>query len=117
MPRPRKRRNVCCLPENNMFGPLQIPSLSNEIIVMTVEEYESIRLIDLEGMLQEECAEKMDVARTTVQRIYSDARKKLAESLVNGKVLKIKGGDYKLCEHNKQIFGCGKCHGHRFGQK
>ncbi len=65
---------------------------------MTIEEYEAIRLIDLEGLTQEECAESMDVARTTVQRIYNDARKKLARSLVNAEILKIEGGAYKLCD-------------------
>jgi len=81
---------------------------------MTVEEYETIRLIDLEGMMQEECAERMKVARTTVQRIYNDARKKLATSLVNGNILKIEGGDYELCDGSIQMYGCGKCHRSRF---
>ena len=83
---------------------------------MTVEEYETIRLIDLEGLMQEECADRMNVARTTVQRIYNDARKKLAEALVNGNVLKIEGGDYKLCDESKHVYGCGRCRRHRFGE-
>lgn len=116
MPRPRKWRKVCCLPESNLFGPLNAPNLNSEIIIMTVEEYETLRLIDLEGMMQEECAEKMNVARTTVQRIYNDARKKLAESLVNGNILKIEGGDYKLCDESEPMHGCGRCRRHRFGQ-
>lgn len=110
MPRPRKCRKVCCLPESNLFGPLNNPNLEDEIIVMTVDEYETIRLIDLEGMTQEECAEKMNVARTTVQRIYNDARKKLAKSLVNGNVLKIIGGDYQLCDKNESLFAGEGCH-------
>lgn len=64
---------------------------------MEVDEYETIRLIDLEGLTQEECSEQMNIARTTVQRIYSEARKKLADSLVNGKALRIEGGDYEIC--------------------
>jgi len=110
MSRPRKCRKVCCLPESNLFGPLNIPNAECEIIVMTVDEYETIRLIDLEGMMQEECAEKMNVARTTVQRIYNEARKKLAKSLVNGNILKIVGGDYRLCDESEPSFGCGRCH-------
>ncbi|SET34100.1 Protein of unknown function DUF134 [Natronincola peptidivorans] len=98
-----------------MFGPLNVSNLDGEII-MTVEEYEAIRLIDLEGLTQEECAERMSVARTTVQRIYNDARKKLAEALVNGKILKIQGGDYKLCEEGEPMYGCGRCVRHRMRQ-
>ncbi len=114
MPRPRKWRKVCCLPESNLFGPMNAPNLDNKIIIMSVEEYETIRLIDLEGLMQEECADSMNVARTTVQRIYNDARKKIAEALVNGYVLKIEGGNYKLCEDSEQVYGCGKCRRHRF---
>lgn len=80
---------------------------------MTVDEYETIRLIDLEGFTQEESAEQMNIARTTVQRIYNDARKKLAESLVNGKMLMIEGGDYKLCDGIEESCDCGGCYRHR----
>ncbi len=97
MPRPRKWRKVCCLPESNRFGPLNAP-VQPDRVIMTVEEYETIRLIDLEGLTQEECAQQMNIARTTVQGIYAEARKKLAEFIVNGKVLWIEGGNYKLCE-------------------
>lgn len=97
MARPRKCRRVCTLPEVDKFGPIDILKDINESITMTVEEYETIRLMDLQGLNQEQCAETMGVARSTVQRIYDDARKKLADSLVNGKILKIEGGDYKLC--------------------
>lgn len=98
MPRPRKWRKVCCLPDASKFGPLDFPIHEQLFVNMTVDEYETIRLIDLEGLSQEECASQMNVARTTVQGIYSEARKKIAESLVNGKILRIEGGDYKLCE-------------------
>ena len=116
VPRPRKCRKVCCLPKSNLFGPVNALYNSNNYIKMTVEEYETIRLIDLEGMMQEECADKMGVARTTVQRIYNDARKKLAQCLVEGKLLKIEGGDYKLCdiETNEDICSYRYCHKHRY---
>ncbi len=108
MSRPRKWRKVCCLPKSNLYGPLNGSDIENEIIMMTVEEYEAIRLIDLEGLTQEECAEKMQVARATVQNIYRDARSKIAESLVNGNVLKIEGGDYKLYNEIERMHGCGR---------
>ena len=64
--------------------------------MMSIDEYESIRLIDYEGLTQEECAKSMDVARTTVTSIYDSARKKLAKLLVEGKTLCISGGAYRI---------------------
>jgi len=113
MPRPRKWRKVCCLPESNRFGPLDLPPNAENFVHMTVDEYETIRLIDLEGMNQEECAKQMNIARTTVQGIYNEARKKLAESLVNGKVLRIEGGEYQLCNSDQTSCGRGSCHRRR----
>lgn len=116
MPRPRKWRKVCCLPESNRFGPLNTSIHREHFVTMTIDEYETIRLIDLEGFTQEECASKMNIARTTVQGIYNDARKKLAESLVNGKVLRIEGGDYKLCDGLEESCGGGGCRRYRCGK-
>lgn len=118
MARPKKWRKVCSLPDNNRFGPLDGVVDSNQLVVMTVDEYETIRLIDLEGLTQEECAEQMHIARTTVQRIYSEARKKIAESLIEGKILRIEGGDYRLCEGggNQQPCGSGHCRRQRQGR-
>lgn len=111
MSRPKKWRRVCRLPKTNTFGPLN-GFFENSFVVMSVDEYETIRLIDFEGMKQEECAVSMNVARTTVQAIYEKARRKIADSLVNGKKLIIEGGEYKLCEnietHQFRGKGCGK---------
>ena len=115
MPRPLKWRKVCSLPESNRFGPLDIQASEDHFVTMTVDEYETIRLIDLEGFNQEECAGQMNVARTTVQGIYNIARKKLAESLINGKVLFIEGGEYRLCEGTGSNCYGGGCRRHRFG--
>jgi uncharacterized protein len=111
--RPRKLRKVCDLPLNSQFAPLGPCKRDLETISMTVEEYETIRLIDLEGLTQEECAETMHVARTTVQRIYIEARKKLADFLVNGNMLNIEGGNYKLCKDREHPKGCGMCRRNR----
>jgi predicted DNA-binding protein (UPF0251 family) len=116
MPRPRKWRKVCCLPESDRFGPLNTPINEEYFINMTIDEYETIRLIDLQGFTQEECANQMNIARTTVQGMYNDARKKLAESLVNGKVLRIEGGNYKLCDGLEKSCGCGGCREHSCGR-
>ncbi|GAB6152275.1 DUF134 domain-containing protein [Desulfosporosinus burensis] len=103
------------MPESNRFGPLNALINQEHFVIMTIDEYETIRLIDLEGFTQEESADQMKIARTTVQRIYNDARKKLAESLVHGKVLRIEGGDYKLCDGLEKSCGCGGCPRHRCG--
>ena len=108
MPRPRKWRRVCCMPGSQSFGPLD--GQAGARIVMGIDEFETIRLIDLEGLSQEECAQRMDVARTTAQAIYSSARAKLAECLVKGLELSINGGDYVLCDGESRGCGCGHCH-------
>ena len=71
---------------------------------MTVDEYETIRLIDLENYTQEQCSEQMKIGRTTIQNIYASARKKLAISLINNKVIYISGGNYELYnEFDKEV--------------
>lgn len=101
-----KWRRVCELPESSKFGPLDSNWDDEDYVKMTVDEYETIRLIDLEGFTQKECAEKMNIGRTTVQGIYIEARRKLAESLVNGKVMTIEGGEYRICDSSRN--GCGR---------
>lgn len=113
MPRPRKWRKVCCLPDSSRFGPLDLPTIAENTVNMTVDEYESIRLIDLEGLTQEACANQMNVSRTTVQGIYLEARKKIAMSLVDGKILLIKGGEYQLCNENTEGCRGNHCRRHR----
>lgn len=115
MPRPMKRRKICCLPLSKRFGPLDVNANNKNYVRMTVDEYETIRLIDLVGFTQEECAKQMNVARTTIQGIYIEARRKLAKALVNGKVLLIEGGEYLLCDGLGK--GCGRgCQRHRWGR-
>lgn len=117
MPRPRKWRRVCKMPENTAFGPLQAGTGPRQFILMTVDEYEAIRLIDLLGLTQEECAQRMNVARTTAQAIYIAARKKLAECLVNGLELRIDGGEYRLCDDDESFCGCGHCRHRRCAEQ
>lgn len=108
MSRPCKRRRICAMPGYWRFGPMESTDTERQVITMTVDEFECIRLIDLEGLTQEGCAERMNVARTTAQAIYNSARVKLADSLVNGRELRIEGGAYVLCEGNAQ--GCPRGH-------
>lgn len=105
MPRPVKCRRVCGLPENTVFGP--VGGNCSQTVTMTVDEYETLRLIDLEGLTQEECAAQMGIARATVAGIWTRARRKTADALVNGKQLTVAGGNYMLCRHSEPSC-CGK---------
>ena len=107
MPRPQKRRRVCSVPRSTRFEPKN--SLGRTATEMSVDEYETIRLIDYAGLTQEECAKQMGVARTTVQAIYSGARKKLAICIVDSVPLVIGGGNYHVCEQRVRSCGTGCC--------
>ena len=84
MARPRQERKVCCMPACRRFQP-ETP-VSSEEIQLTVEEYETLRLMDLEGYTQAECAQTMGIARTTVQSIYASARRKVSLPALSGMV-------------------------------
>lgn len=108
MPRKVKCRKICHYPQTLEFLP-QNNNAEQEPIVLTVDEYEAIRLIDRRGMSQEQCAAFMQIARTTVQRIYETARKKLADFVVEGRPLRIEGGDFRLCNGSSTGCGCVDC--------
>lgn len=92
-------RQVGFLPEITVFKPLGVPRTELEEVVLSVEEIEAIRLKDLEGMDQNLSAEQMKVSRATFQRVLNSARTKIADVLINGKLLRIEGGDFELDEH------------------
>ncbi len=108
MVRPIKRRRVCTLPDQDTFGPVK--GEHTEIVYMSIENYETIRLMDYVGLTQEQTANVMGVARSTVQRMYDEARKMIADSLVNGKLLKIQGGNYMICSEIEEGSGHALCH-------
>ncbi len=112
MPRPRKCRKVCCLPINDGFLPVR-GEKGQQPVILRVDEYEALRLIDREGFSQEECGDYMHIARATVQQIYTSARKKLADVLVEGRPLLIAGGEYRLCDGTESGCACKGCHKHR----
>ena len=116
MPRPRKCRRVCHFPQNLAFAPADSPG-TQESIVLTVDEYETIRLIDREGLSQEQCSERMGVARTTVQLVYAAARRKLAQMLVEGLPLRIAGGDFTLCDGADPACGNSTCFKQKYSQR
>lgn len=131
MPRPYKSRRICGVPQADQFGPLGSfaepeSSGQQETVQLTLEEFETLRLIDLLDCTQQECADQMEVARTTVQAVYNSARKKVARALVYGCRLVIGGGNYRVCSMAESCCrqscheaGCGsrccKCGGHKSG--
>lgn len=112
MPRPKKCRRVCGLPPCREFGPHDA-GCAGEAVTLGLDEYEAVRLIDLEGLQQEQAAIQMGVARTTVQAMYNAARRKLADCIVNGKMLRIEGGDVQVCEKHAACPRRGCCARHR----
>ena len=104
MARPKKCRRVCRTPVIRSFAP---DRSAGEQVVLTLDEMECIRLLDWEKLTQEQCASQMLVTRTTVTAIYDSARRKLADALVNGKLLQISGGEVHICEHSHDC--CGRC--------
>ena len=90
MPRPVKCRRIERLPDYRSFSPEDINA--SETVLMSLDEYETLRIMDVEGATQEECAVRMNIARTTVTAIYDSARKKVADAIVHGKRLLITGG-------------------------
>lgn len=103
MPRPCKRRRVCVKPRYEEYSPTNVKA--EEEVNLTIDEFECLRLLDYEQITQEECAVKMQIARTTVTSIYQDARFKLMDAILNGKKINISGGNYELCSEHKECRG------------
>jgi predicted DNA-binding protein (UPF0251 family)/predicted Fe-Mo cluster-binding NifX family protein len=112
MPRPRKNRKVCHFPQTLSFLPGGQDG-EKAPVTLTVDEYETIRLIDHQGYSQEQCCAFMQVARTTVQQVYACARKKIADAIVEGRPLLIGGGDYRLCSGEDPDSTCSACFKHQ----
>jgi len=107
MARPRHCRRVGSMPESNYFKPRGIPLSMLEEVILTIDEFEAVRLADLESFYQEQAAEKMNISRQTFGRIIESAHKKVAEALVKGKALKIEGGEFEMTAMRK--FKCHDC--------
>ena len=96
MPRPRRFRRVWFRPEVTYFKPVGVPLGALEEAVLTVDEFEAVRLVDLEEMNQEQAAKKMGISQPTLNRLLGSARKKIADALANGKAIRVEGGTYKM---------------------
>lgn len=96
MARPQRRRRICQEPAYLTFSPDGVPA--PDPVLLTLDEFEVIRLVDLEGMTHVQAAQQMEISRSTATEIYESARHKLADGLVNGRRLVITGGSYRLCD-------------------
>jgi len=107
MARPVKWRRIEYMPTVLKFSPTDT-EVSKGVNVLKFEEIEAIRLKDLEGMEQAECASQMEVSRPTFQRILLSAREKIADSLINGKTIQIEGGHYTRNICPLRCLDCGR---------
>ncbi|MFO7862026.1 MAG: DUF134 domain-containing protein [Desulfosalsimonas sp.] len=108
MGRPHKKRNVAYNPNVSYFKPRGIPMKELSESVLTVDECEAIRLADYEGLSHEAAGELMGVSRATFGRIIEQARKVVADALINGRAIRIEGGSYRFVDTERR-FGCKIC--------
>lgn len=101
MTRPRCCRKIGRVPDINYYKPKGIPSSLLDEVVLTLDEFEAIKLADFEGLYQEQAAVKMDISRQTFGRIIDSAHRKIADVLIHGKALKIAGGKVREGEKEK----------------
>lgn len=106
MPRPKHFRRIMSPPIMIGFKPFGVPRNCNDKVVLQYDEYEAIRLLDYEGLLQEQAAEKMNVSRPTLTRIYETARKNIAKAFVEGMAIVIEGGNV---DFGSDWYRCRKC--------
>ncbi len=96
MARPPCCRRVAALPIAATFGPVPASACAPDQVVIALDEFEAVRLADLEELYQERAAERMGVSRPTFSRIIESAHRKIAEALVSGKSLRIEGGPVRV---------------------
>ncbi|MBU1077240.1 MAG: DUF134 domain-containing protein [Spirochaetes bacterium] len=106
MTKPKKERKVMHPPVAVYFKPTGVPLFQLEQVILTVDEYEAIRLGDDEELKHEEASLKMKISRPTFTRLLNSAHKKIANALVNGKAIRIEGGSYIFL--NNRYF-CSQC--------
>ncbi|MBU3957854.1 MAG: DUF134 domain-containing protein [Nanoarchaeota archaeon] len=104
MARPRLCRRVGFTPNVTYFKPQGIPLRGLEKVILPVDEFEAVRLKDLEALEQETAAKKMGISQPTFHRLVLSARKKIADAIVNGKAIRIEGGVYKMAGMPKRKF-------------
>jgi uncharacterized protein len=106
--RPRCPRRIEREPAISFFKPQGVPPEELEVVLLSLEEFEAVRLSDLEGLDQEEAAQRMGISRRALWEDLQNARKKIVEALVTGKAIEIKGGNYTV--ERLRRYTCYGCH-------
>ena len=96
MPRPRICRRVRFRPGVTYFKPAGVRMTELDETILSVDEYEAVRLVDLEGIEQSKAGGQMKISQPTLSRLLKSGRKKLAEAIVKGKAIRIQGGSFKF---------------------
>jgi len=96
MPRPRIQRRIRFQPGITYFKPAGVRMAELEEAILTFDESEAVRLIDFENVEQEKAAKQMQISQPTLSRLLGSARKKIADAIINGKAIKIQGGNFKM---------------------
>ncbi|MDP4116377.1 MAG: DUF134 domain-containing protein [Bacteroidota bacterium] len=107
MPRPIRNRKISTPPKMTGFKPFGIPVCKLSVVKLHFDEYESLRLVGYLDLPQDEAAERMEVSRPTLTRIYNSAIKKIARAMIEGAAIEIEGGQV---EFEGEWFKCKKCH-------
>mgnify|MGYP003588717867 FL=1 len=107
MPRPKQNRKISNPPLMKGFKPFGIPRRMLNSVTLLYDEYEAVRLLDYEGMNQDQAAVQMNVSRPTLTRIYEKARKTIAQALVEGNMIEIEGGNVQF---DREWFRCRRCY-------
>jgi uncharacterized protein len=105
----KKCRKLSGIPSIKGFKPLALPLDLENAVLLELDEYESLKLMDFDGLIHEQAATKMQVSRPTLSRIYENARKKIAKAFVEGKTILIQGG---TVSSDQNIFRCSQCGQH-----
>ena len=108
MPRPKSNRIVHEPPVFTEFKPIGVKAMTLDLVKLSLDELEAIRLADFTGLSQEEAAEEMEISRPTFTRLIEEARKKIADFILNGKLLNVDGGNIHFRNNIIKCQNCGQ---------
>ena len=108
MVRPRRLRRIFFQPDVTYFKPTGVSMRDLKEVILNFDELEAVRMVDIAGVGQSEAGKKMRISQSTLSRLLSSARKKLADAVVNGRAIKIEGGDFKMVKSGGRGLGMGQ---------